>query len=157
MTARSVVHGSFSLERAYKASPAQVYAAFATLEGKQAWFHGGDEQTITAHDFDFRIGGSEHALGRWASGTVSQFDARYFDIIPLERIVYAYEMHIDGTKISVSLATIEFRPSGQGTRVTITEHGAFLDGYDDNGAREHGTGLLLEQVRAYVDGETIPA
>ena len=157
MTVRSVVHGSFSLERTYKASPAQVYAAFATEEGKAGWFAGGEGFSVEERTFDFRIGGAEHLMGRWASGTVTQFDARYFDVIPLERIVYTYEMRMDGTKISVSLATIEFKPAVEGTRVSITEHGAFLDGYDDNGSREHGTGLLLEQVGAYVDGETVGA
>ena len=157
MTDRTAVHGSFSIERTYKASPAQVYAAFATKEGKQGWFVGGPGYSVVERDFDFRIGGTEHLIGRWENGTISQFDARYFDIIPLERIVYAYEMHINGTKISVSLATIEFRPAGEGTRLTITEHGAFLDGYDDNGSREHGTGMLMERVRAYVDGETVAA
>ena len=77
---------------------------------------------------------------------MSQFDATYFDIVPDERIVYAYEMHIDGVKISVSLATIEFKAAGQGTTLVVTETGAFLDGYDDAGSRERGTAQLLEQV-----------
>ncbi|HWA61771.1 MAG TPA: SRPBCC family protein [Caulobacteraceae bacterium] len=145
---RTVTHGTFSLERRLDAPPARVYAAFATLQGKQAWFRGGDEQTITEHDFDFREGGTEHLVGKWASGRVSQFDARYFDIVPDERIVYAYEMHIDGTKISVSLATIEFKAEGAGTRLLLSETGAFLDGYDDAGAREHGTNFLMDRMAA---------
>ena len=32
--------------------------------------------------------------------------------------------------------------------LTITEHGAFLDGYDDSGSREHGTGFLLDRLGA---------
>ena len=42
-------------------------------------------------------------------------------------------MHIGDTRISVSLATIELKPEGTGTRLTFTEQGAFLDGYDDPG------------------------
>jgi hypothetical protein len=30
----------------------------------------------------------------------------------------------------------------------VTEQGAFLDGYDDAGAREQGTGLLLDALGA---------
>ena len=30
----------------------------------------------------------------------------------------------------------------------ITEQGAFLDGYDDAGSREHGTGHLLDALGA---------
>lgn len=64
---------------------------------------------------------------------------------------YAYEMHLDDRKISVSLATVELTPAGNGTRLKVTGQGVFLDGYDDNGAREHGTGWLMDRV-----GATLP-
>ena len=57
-------------------------------------------------------------------------------------------MHIDGKKISVSLATIDFEPQGKGTKLIVTEQGAFLDGYDDAGARERGTNDLMDQLAA---------
>jgi len=65
------------------------------------------------------------------------FDAVYFDMIPTERLVYSYEMHMGDRKISVSLAVFELKAVGQGTQLRLTEHGAFLDGYDDAGSREH--------------------
>jgi uncharacterized protein YndB with AHSA1/START domain len=64
------------------------------------------------------------------------------------RIVYAYAMYLDDTKLSVLLATIEFEPVGTGTRLVVTEQGAFLDGYDDAGSRERGTRDLLEKLDA---------
>jgi uncharacterized protein YndB with AHSA1/START domain len=148
MTERSVTHGTFSLERTYDAPRARVFAAFSTLEGKAAWFGGGDGHTLVERQFDFREGGTERATGQWENGTVSQFDATYFDIVPDERIVYAYEMRLDGVKISVSLATIEFKQAGAGTRLLLTETGAFLDGYDDAGSREHGTNFLMDSLGA---------
>ena len=72
--------------------------------------------------------------------------------MPDRRLVYAYEMHIDDRKISVSLATLELQPAGDGTRLTVTEQGAFLDGYEDAGSREHGTGLLLDRLGASLRG-----
>ena len=48
----------------------------------------------------------------------------------------------------MSLATIEFKPAGKGTRLVLTEQGVFLDGYDDAGSREHGTGHLLDALGA---------
>jgi uncharacterized protein YndB with AHSA1/START domain len=148
MTERSVTHGTFSLERTYDVPRERVYAAFATLEGKSAWFEGGDDYVLVERTFDFREGGTERATGRWQTGRVSQFDATYFDIVPGERIVYAYEMRLDGVKISVSLATIEFKQAGSGTRLLLTETGSFLDGYDDAGSREHGTNFLMDRMGA---------
>lgn len=58
-------------------------------------------------------------------------------MIPTERLVYSYEMHMGDRKISVSLAVFELKAVGQGTQLRLTEHGAFLDGYDDAGSREH--------------------
>jgi len=146
MTERSITHGTFHIERTYDAAPERVYAAFATEEGKAGWFGGGDTQTLLEKVWDFREGGRERLVGKWESGTVSQFDATYFDIVPNARIVYAYEMHIDGTKISVSLATIEFKKHGAGMRLLLSETGAFLDGYDDAGSREHGTNFLMDRL-----------
>lgn len=150
MTERNVTHGTFNLERTYPASPERVFAAFTTPEGKAAWFEGGEGYTTVERSMDVREGGRERVVGRWESGTVSQFDATYFDVVPNERIVYAYEMRLSGTKISVSLATIEFKVAGQGTRLLLTETGAFLDGYDDAGSREEGTSKLLDQLGRYL-------
>jgi uncharacterized protein YndB with AHSA1/START domain len=95
---------------------------------------------------DVRPGGRERVKGRWESGLVSTFDAVYFDVVPNERLVYGYEMHLDERKISVSLATLEIRADGGGTLVVLTENGAFLDGFEDAGSRERGSVLLLEAL-----------
>ena len=79
-------------------------------------------------------------------GVVSTFDAVYHDVIANDRLVYSYTMHLDDKKISVSLATIQLRSENAGTALTVTEQGAFLDGYDDAGSREQGTGHLLDAL-----------
>jgi uncharacterized protein YndB with AHSA1/START domain len=148
MTERNITRGTFDLERTYDVPRSRVWDAFATLEGKQAWFEGGGDYVLLERIFDFREGGRERAAGRWANGTVSRFDATYFDIVDQERIVYAYEMHLNDVRISVSLATIEFKEAPGGTRLLLSETGAFLDGYDDAGSREHGTNFLMDRMGA---------
>jgi uncharacterized protein YndB with AHSA1/START domain len=97
---------------------------------------------------DVRVGGTERLKGRWKGGVVSTFDATYHDVIANERLVYSYVMHLDEKKISVSLATMQLLAEGSGTRLMVTEQGAFLDGYDDAGSRERGTGFLLDALGA---------
>lgn len=143
---RSVAHGTFTIERTYDAPPSLVFRALSDPQAKAQWFHGGPGYSEVSRSMDVRPGGREHLQGKWENGLVSTFDAVYFDVIPNERLVYAYEMHMGERKISVSLATFELKAVGRGTRLTMTEHGAFLDGYDDAGSREHGSGLLLDMI-----------
>jgi uncharacterized protein YndB with AHSA1/START domain len=131
----------------------RVFDAFATEQGKAGWFSGEQHGAweLVEKAFDFREGGEERLVGRWRDGKVSDFHARYLDILPGERIVYVYEMRLNGTKISASLATLEFTSAADGTRLKVTEQGAFLDGYDDAGSREAGTAQLLEQLGRSLD------
>lgn len=152
---RSVSHGVFTLERTYPTvTPQRVFDAFASIEGKNGWFTAPNETwEIVERAMDFRPGGRERLAGKWKSGMITEFDATYFDIVPGERIVYAYEMRMDGRKISVSLATFEFKAvAGGGTRLIHTEQGAFLDGYDDNGSREEGSREIMAKLTAYLEG-----
>lgn len=158
MTQRSVQHGSFTIERTYRAAPAKVFRAFADPEAKARWFSGPtDKWTQILREFDFRVGGIERVSGAWKGEpalhfTSSHFTCRYHDIVPDERIVYAYDMHLDERHISVSLASVEFKPAGNGTRLTFTEQAVFLDGYDDAGSRERGTNDLLDKLGKSLEG-----
>ncbi len=146
MTTRSAVHATFTVERTYAAERERVFKAWADPKAKARWFSPPKGFSHTELESDFRVGGRENISSTPPGGQPHVFDATYWDIVPNERIVYAYEMHLNGVKISVSLATIEFKAAGKGTRLLLSETGAFLDGYDDSGSRERGTKGLLDQL-----------
>lgn len=148
MAGRTVQHATFVIERIYDAPPSLVFKAWADEEAKARWFGASGEWQVINREFDFRVGGRERLKGRWPNGRITAFDSLYQDIVTEQRIVYSYDMHIDGKRISVSLATIEFKPLGAGTGLTVTEQGVFLDGYDDAGSREQGTRALLDKLDA---------
>jgi len=143
---RSVVHATFCIERTYQATRSQVFTALTDPAAKAKWFAGGSGYTTLEREMDVRPGGRERVKGRWESGVVSTFDAVYHDVVPDERIVYSYEMHLDERKISVSLTTFELKASAGGTRLVMTEQGAYLDGHDDAGSRERGSNFLLDAL-----------
>ncbi len=146
---RSVVHGDFHLERTYDATAEQVYKALSDETAKGRWFYGPEGWRLIERTMDFRVGGRERVKGGFQGGVTTTFDAIYHDIVPRERIVYTYEMRLDERKISVSLATLEIEPVRPGrTKLKICEQSAFLDGYDDAGKREQGTGDLLDKLGA---------
>ena len=144
---RSVVHGAFHLERTYDATAEEVYRALSDEAAKGRWFYGPEGWRLIERAMDFRVGGRERVKGGFQGGVTTTFEAIYHDIVPRERIVYTYEMHLDERKISVSLATLEIEPVRPGrTKLKVCEQGAFLDGYDDAGSRERGTGDLLDKL-----------
>jgi uncharacterized protein YndB with AHSA1/START domain len=153
MTERNASFATFSLQRSYNHPVAKVFAAFANQEAKDKWFGGpADEWTALERSFDFRPGGRESASGRFKTGMVSRFDCVYFEIVDNARIVYAYEMHLNDVRISVSLATIEFESLGGATKLTLTEQGVFVDGYEDKGSRAQGTAELLDALAVSLAG-----
>lgn len=148
----NTVHATFTIERTIKAAPARVYAAFADQKMKAKWFGGREKQwTPEVQEMDYRVGGRERVRAQWHNGKVSDFQAQYFDIVPNERIVYVYDMFVDEHKMSVSLATIEFSPAGEGTLLKLTEQGVFFDGMQDAAGREQGTVWLMGELAATVE------
>ena len=64
MSNRSVTHGSFTITRQWKASPARVFKAFAKEDAKAKWFAGPPGWQQHEKSFDFREGGRETLSGR---------------------------------------------------------------------------------------------
>jgi uncharacterized protein YndB with AHSA1/START domain len=183
MTARSVTHDTFTIERTYPAAPSRVFAAFASAEAKAIWGDTGDvespegdagdvespegdagdvespegdagdvespEGDASAEEFDFRVGGRERFGFRW-SGTTYRYDALYYDIVPDQRIVYSYEMYANDARISVSVTTVEIAKSGDGTALTYTEQGAYLDDLDQPRLRQEGLTEMLDGLAKYL-------
>jgi uncharacterized protein YndB with AHSA1/START domain len=139
------VHGSFTVERTYDASPERIFRAFSEQGDKYRWFACHDDWPVLAYSLDFRVGGREHYRGK-AGGLEHQMDAYYWDIVPNERIIWAYEMHVGGEKISVSLNTIRLEATGKKTRMTFTEQGTYFWKDDDLQSREVGTREILDAL-----------
>ena len=144
MTMRSATHATFVIERTYDASPAKVFAAWATADAKARWF--GAAEGNGTYKLDFKVGGRESSRGDLPDGQTYTYDATFQDIVPDERIIYSYDMVFGGKRISVSVTTVELKPAGKATKLTFTEQGAFLAGLDNPAQREAGTKQILDKL-----------
>jgi uncharacterized protein YndB with AHSA1/START domain len=144
--AAKAIHGSFTIDRVFDASPARVFKAFADPSAKARWFQGPPGWQAVKREFDFRPGGQEILHGKFPNGMETLFVCRYHEIVPDERLVYVYDMHVNGEYMSVSLATIELAADGAKTKLQFTEQAVYVDGKDGNESRRQGTAALFDRI-----------
>jgi uncharacterized protein YndB with AHSA1/START domain len=151
MEPTSIIHSTFVVERTYPVTPDRAFAAFADPEQKRRWFAAGDGHSVEHYELDFRVGGKERACLRFREGTpvagkLCINDIGYLDIVPDRRIAFAQAMTIAEKCVSVSLATVEFLPSEDGTDLVFTHQGAFFEGSGGPQMREEGWRKLLSRL-----------
>jgi uncharacterized protein YndB with AHSA1/START domain len=151
---RSAEFGSFSVEREFDSPVDRIWHAWSNEAAKREWFanqDGGFIAESTDYSLDFRVGGIEHWEARLSSGSTMVHETTYRDIVPNERIVAAYDVVINGRRISVSLWSLELTPTPNGTRLVRIEDGVFLDGLDTVGEREAGVTSDVEAAARYLE------
>lgn len=149
---RSQIHGTFVLERTFPVPVGDVWHALTDNDARTQWFGGGPAFDVQEQKHDFRVGGGGVESGQWQDGPLSRFESTYTDIVDLQRIVFTYDMWINGQHVSTSLTTIVLEPEGDATRLTYTEQGVHFDGLDSIEGREEGSAGLLDNLGAALTG-----
>lgn len=119
----AALHSTFHVERDYPQSPARVFRAFADKDMVRRWRVEDEGCEVHEFTFDFRVGGHEVSRFSFGGGPEIRLDAEFHDIVPGQRIVFAYRMVMGVSTFSASLTTIELTPSGTGTRLDLYRTG----------------------------------
>jgi uncharacterized protein YndB with AHSA1/START domain len=149
----SVDHSTFVIERELAGSPRHAFRFWADPALKLRWTDCHSDWAVLEEKFEFRDGGEEVRRWRMADGRELAFRARYFDIEPASRIVYAFDMSMGGAKQSVSLATVELIAAGAATRMVFTEQLVFFGDAEARRRRVAGTGEGFDRLAAIMEAE----
>lgn len=139
MTEPSVSHTSFVIERDFPAPPSRVFNAWSDAESKLSWSDCHTDAGESEFRMEFRHGGHESYRVVLPDGLRIAVEKVFLDIVPEQRIIFAYDIAIGGRRASASLVTVSFESRGKGTRMTYTEQLALLDGFTDIEERIRGT------------------
>lgn len=147
---RSQTHATFVIERTYPVPVEAVWHALSDNDARDQWFTAGDAFEAREKSHEFRVGGRSTEAGQWHGGPRSTFVSTYTDIVDRQRIVFTYDMWVDGRHLSTSVTTIALDSDAGQTRLTYTEQGVHFDGLDSPEGREEGTRGLLDQLGSYL-------
>lgn len=131
---------SLTLKRRINAAPAKVYAAFTEPQTIARWFGPQGVQKVEA-ETDLRVGGRYRIVGHMANDT-HEVGGVYREIVPNEKLVYTWAWK--STPERESLVTVQFKPDGAGTILTLT-HEQFFD-EDARNRHQHGWSGALDKL-----------
>lgn len=139
MSRSTIFQTSFTIERRMAVPPKTVFAAWADPAARRRWSDCHPDALENTFAMDFQPGGGALHRVVYADGAVQVVRMHHFDVTPPLRAVYAYEIELDGRRLSVSLVSVEFRAEAEGTLMAYAEQVAYLDGHYDIEERIHGT------------------
>jgi uncharacterized protein YndB with AHSA1/START domain len=114
---------SLTIRRRLKAAPAKVFSAWTEPEQIKRWFGPGQVEVALA-DFELKAGGRWRIVGTSPDGEEHHVSGVVREVVSNERLVYTWAWR--STPERESLVTVEFKPEGAGTLLTLT-HAQFFD------------------------------
>jgi uncharacterized protein YndB with AHSA1/START domain len=132
---------SLTIRRRVNAPPAQVFAAWTDPQKIMRWFGPGQVQCTHA-EFDARVGGRYVIAAQSPDGDKHQVGGVVREIVPNQKLVYTWAWHSMPER--ESLVTIELKPDGDGTLLTLT-HAQFAD-VDARDRHQNGWNSALDKM-----------
>lgn len=114
---------SLTLKRRLKASPAEVYEAWTVPEKMNRWWGGHNEASRTATT-DVRVGGRFQVGFKGNDGEQHDVSGIYREVVRHRRLVFSWAWRT--TPERESQVTVDLKPDGDGTLLTLT-HEQFFD------------------------------
>ena len=156
----AVKFDSFEMDEAFACPVQKLFAAFTDPVTKRAWYadgaHAETHETLE-YALDPQVGGKE--VFRLALNDKTPMPGLEIEMVGecVARVdnallVYASRMSARGQVVSITNEAFEFTADGAGSRLRLTQQGAYLEGSDGPELRRRGHEQLLSDLRRYLAG-----
>jgi uncharacterized protein YndB with AHSA1/START domain len=145
MAIAATVKPSLTLKRRFNAPPAKVFAAWIDPEKVKRWMGPGEVKALSVES-DPRVGGRYRWLMQAPSGEQHDVSGVYREVIPDRKLVFTWAWK--STPERETLVTVEIKPDGTGSIMTLT-HEQFFDA-DARDRHNQGWTGALEKMDKYL-------
>jgi uncharacterized protein YndB with AHSA1/START domain len=114
---------SLTIRRHLKAPPDKVFSAWTQPDKLSRWF-GPEGIEVIRSEIDLRIGGRWVIVGKSPDGEEHHVSGVYREVVENQRLVFTWAWR--STPERESIVSIDIRPEGAGTTLTLT-HEQFFD------------------------------
>ncbi len=142
---KPTVKPSLTIKRRLNATPERVFSAWTEPEKIMRWF-GPSGVQCTHAEFEPRVGGRYRIAATSPDGEKYQVEGVIREFVANKKLVYTWAWH--STPERESLVTMEFKPDGDGTLLTLT-HEQFFD-EEARDRHQHGWSGSLDKLEKFL-------
>ena len=145
-------HATITLERTYRAPLERVFSEFADPVARARW-SAPSSDVLIYDQTEFRDGGRD--LFRCGPKNDPKFrgETFYHLIVPNRRVVSSETLDVDGQRLAISLNTLDFEPTGEGTNLQVTVQMVSFVGAGMIEGYESGNKGALENLGCHLSGQ----
>ena len=145
MATAAAVKPSLTIKRRFNAPPAKIFQAWTDPEKVKRWMGPGEVKALSVES-DPRTGGRYRWLMQTPSGEQHDVSGVYREVIPNQKLVFTWAWK--STPERESLVTVDIKPDGAGSIMTLT-HEQFFD-EEARDRHNHGWEGALAKMEAYL-------
>ena len=123
-----------TLERHYPVAPEKVFRAWTDPEAVKRWWGPAPGEPVSLAELDVRVGGRFRIVFGGPDGKAHECAGKYQEVVPNRKLVFTWSWP-NSTPERVSVVTIEFIRSGQGTDLKFRHEQLFSEEVRDNHKR----------------------
>lgn len=145
MATAAAVKPSLIIKRRFNAPPPKVFSAWTDPEKVKRWMGPGEVKALRVES-DPRTGGGYRWLMQSPDGEQHDVSGVYREVIPNQKLVFTWAWK--STPERKSLVTVEIKPDGTGSLMTLT-HEQFFD-VEARDRHQHGWNGAMDKLEKYL-------